>query len=258
MAVSGDTVVVGAAGQDVGTNSDQGSAYVFVKPVGGWAGLLQENAKLTASDGAADNRFGFSVGASGDTVVVGTLAFPGLPAYVFVEPPGGWAGALHENARLTGSDGVTGFFSVAASGDTVVVPPNVYFKPAGGWAGVLTENERLTRSDGAIAFFGPVDVDGNTAVGGFCDGAESACVFDGFDVTTATRTDCKTVGCRIPITCNLSQRCTNRINLLVRARDARLSEGAEARAPRMIRFASAVAKIPPGRPTRHAQAHEAR
>ena len=246
VAVSGDTVVLGAAGQDVGANSDQGSAYVFVKPVGGWTGLLQENAKLTASDGVADNRFGFSVGASGDTVVVGTLFATSRPAYVFVEPPGGWAGALHENARLTGSDGVTGFFSVAASGDTVVVPPNVYFKPAGGWAGVLTENERLTRSDGAIAFFGPVDVDGNTAVGGFCDGAESACVFDGFNVTTAMRTDCKTVGCRIPITCNLSQRCTNRINLLVRTRDARLSEGAEARAPRMIRIASAVAKIPPG------------
>ena len=92
VAVSGDTVVVGADRYDVNTNSDQGSAYVVVKPVGGWAGLLQENAKLTASDGAADNRFGSSVGASGDTVVVGTVATPGLPAYVFVEPPGGWAG----------------------------------------------------------------------------------------------------------------------------------------------------------------------
>ena len=59
MAVSGDTVVSGAAGDDVGTNTDQGSAYVFVKPVGGWAGLLQENAKLTASDGAADEPLRF-------------------------------------------------------------------------------------------------------------------------------------------------------------------------------------------------------
>ncbi|MGH8591973.1 MAG: FG-GAP repeat protein [Gammaproteobacteria bacterium] len=208
VAVSGDTVVLGAAGDDVGPNTDQGSAYVFVKPVGGWAGLLQENAKLTASDGAVDNRFGFSVGASGDTVVVGTLN--GLPAYVFVEPPGGWAGALRENARLIGSDGLNGF-SVAASGDTVVVAPNVYFKPAGGWAGVLTENGRLTRSDSSPVFSLAVDVDGDTAVAGFCDnttqGQGSACVFEGLETDTfeaepaATRTDCKTAGCRIPITC---------------------------------------------------------
>jgi hypothetical protein len=244
VAVSGDTVVLGAAGQDVGTNSDQGSAYVFVKPVGGWAGLLRENAKLTASDGAADNRFGFSVGASGDTVVVGTLAAPLLPAYVFVEPPGGWAGALQENARLAGSDGLTGF-SVAVSGDTVVVAPNVYRKPAGGWAGTITESARLTTA------FSEVDVSGDTAVGGFCGDAESVCVFEGLEDTfeaepAATRTDCKTAGCKIPITCNLSENCTNRIRLLVRARDVRLREEARAKAPRMISLASAVANIPPG------------
>ena len=40
VAVSGDTVVVGAEVDDVGSNSDQGSAYVFVRPAGGWAGSL--------------------------------------------------------------------------------------------------------------------------------------------------------------------------------------------------------------------------
>ena len=245
VAVSGDTVVLGAGGDDVGTNTDQGSAYVFVKPVGGWAGLLQEDAKLTASDGAAENRFGFSVGASGDTVVVGTFFATSRPAYVFVQPPGGWAGALQENAKLTSSDGVNSFFSVAVSGDTVVVPPNVYRKPAGGWAGTITESARLTTA------FSEVDVSGDTAVGGFCGGAESACVFEGLEDTfeaepAATRTDCKTAGCKIPITCNLSQNCTNRIRLLVRARDVRLREEARAKAPRMVALASAVANIPPG------------
>ena len=48
-------MVVNAPFGDVGENRDQGSAYVFVKPAGGWAGLLQENAKLVASDGAADD-----------------------------------------------------------------------------------------------------------------------------------------------------------------------------------------------------------
>ena len=245
VAMSGDTVVLGAAGDDVGPNTDQGSAYVFVKPVGGWAGLLQENAKLTASDGTAENHFGLSVDTSGDTVVVGAAVSPRPPAYVFVEPPGGWAGALQENARLAGSDGFNGF-AVAVSGDTVVVAPNVYRKPAGGWAGTRTESARLATLSSV-----EVDVSGDTAVGGFCGGAESVCVFEGLEDTfeaepAATRTDCKTVGCKIPITCNLSQNCTNRITLLVRARDVRLREETRAKAPRMIALASAVANIPPG------------
>ena len=245
VAVSGDTVVLGAARDDVGPNTDQGSAYVFVKPVGGWAGTLTESAKLTASDGAANNQFGLSVDTSGDTVVVGAVVSPSLPAYVFVEPSGGWAGALQENARLAGSDGFNGF-AVAVSGDTVVVAPNVYRKPAGGWAGTLTESARLTTLSSL-----EVDVSGDTAVGGFCGSAESVCVFEGLEDTfeaepAATRIDCKTVGCRIPITCNLSQNCTNRINVLLRARDVRPREETRAKAPRMIRFASAVANIPPG------------
>ena len=198
-------MVVGAAGDDIGTNADQGSAYVFVKPVGGWAGLLQENAKLTASDGAANNRFGFSVGASGDTVVVGALATSERPpAYVFVKPPGGWAGALQENARLTGSDGFNGF-SVAVSGDTVVVSPNVYFETRGR-LGRGADGECATHALGWLVAFSGVDVDGNTVVGGFCGGTprpRSACVFEGLEDTfeaepAATRIDCKTVGCRDP------------------------------------------------------------
>ena len=181
---------------------------------------------------------------SGDTVVIGTLVSPSLPAYVFVQPPGGWAGALHENARLAGSDGFNGF-AVAVSGDTVVVAPNVYRKPAGGLAGTLTESARLTTA------FSQVDVSGDTAIGGFCAGAESVCVFEGLEDTfeaepAATRIDCKTVGCRIPITCNLSQICTNRISVLLRARDVRPREETRAKTPRMIRFASAVANILPG------------
>jgi hypothetical protein len=88
VAISGDTVVVGALFDDIGANTDQGSAYVFVKPVGGWAGNLTESAKLTASDGAGGDSFGFSVAISGDTVVVGALDRIGVnadqgSAYVF-------------------------------------------------------------------------------------------------------------------------------------------------------------------------------
>ncbi len=69
VAVSSDTVVVGATGDF--NAFDSGSAYVFVEPVGGWTGSLTEDAKLTASDAAERDLFGFSVAVSGDTVVVG-------------------------------------------------------------------------------------------------------------------------------------------------------------------------------------------
>ena len=91
VAIAGDTIVVGASGDDVGGNGDQGSAYVFVKPAAGWANAA-ETAKLTASDGAVADGFGHSVAVSDDTVVVGapsdnigTNANQGS-AYVFVKP----------------------------------------------------------------------------------------------------------------------------------------------------------------------------
>ena len=37
VAISGDTVVVGAILMTLAQTSNQGSAYVFVKPAGGWA-----------------------------------------------------------------------------------------------------------------------------------------------------------------------------------------------------------------------------
>ena len=64
--VSGDTVVVGAYADD-DNGSRSGSAYVFRYSGTAWV----EEAKLTASDGAADDFFGFPVAVSGDTVVVG-------------------------------------------------------------------------------------------------------------------------------------------------------------------------------------------
>jgi hypothetical protein len=100
---------------------------VFVKPPGGWADMT-ETAKLTASDGAAFDLFGWSVAISGDTVVVGAIFGDGVnsaqgSAYVFVKPPGGWTD-MTQTAKRTASDGAAGDNfgnSVAISGDTVVV-----------------------------------------------------------------------------------------------------------------------------------------
>src|SRR5690606_22924643 len=72
VAISEDTIVVGASLDNDGGN-DSGSAYVYVKPNDGWANVLSETAKLTASDTDIGDWFGSSVGISGDTVVVGAF-----------------------------------------------------------------------------------------------------------------------------------------------------------------------------------------
>ena len=69
VAVSGDTAVVGASGEDAGGDF-AGAAYVFQRDQGG-AGNWGEVKKLLASDAQADDFFGVSVAVSGDTAVVG-------------------------------------------------------------------------------------------------------------------------------------------------------------------------------------------
>jgi hypothetical protein len=95
----------------------------------GWAGLITQSAELTATDGAAGDRLGASVGMSGSTVVAGALNHAvGLnakqgAAYLFARPAAGWAGSLTQSGELTAGDGAAEEFfgvSVAVSGDTLV------------------------------------------------------------------------------------------------------------------------------------------
>ena len=170
VAVSGDTIAVGAPCDVNPLSSDRDSAYVFVKPPAGWAGAVTEEARLFASESSNGfDSFGISVAVSGDTVVVGE---PGFGGYVFVKPAGGWAGALLANARLNPGCCVPGV-AVAMSGNRVAVrgPNNftlTFVKPAGGWTGVLDENALLTASDGEAGdvFAAAVAVDGDTVVMG--------------------------------------------------------------------------------------------
>jgi hypothetical protein len=64
VALSGDTAVVGARGDNGGV----GAAYVYVRQGSTWS----EQTKLTAPDGAAGDEFGYAVGVEGDTALVGT------------------------------------------------------------------------------------------------------------------------------------------------------------------------------------------
>jgi len=126
-AISGNTIVVGAPSATVGSNPEQGAAYVFVTSSAGWADATQ-TAKVTASDGAAGDRFGSSVAISGNTIVVGAPdstvggnAFHGA-AYVFVRHGSRWTDRA-QTAKLTASDGASFDLlgtSAAISGNTIV------------------------------------------------------------------------------------------------------------------------------------------
>jgi hypothetical protein len=179
-AISGDTVVVGAHLDDGAGGIDQGSTYVFVRSSGGvWA--LQQ--KLLALDGAADDRFGHSVAISGDTVVVGAPGDAGAAgpqqgsAYVFVRSGGVWT----QQQKLEFSDPAQfdAFgFSVAISGDTVVVGSFADDGPLGGDqgsahvfvrnGGVWTLQQKLLASDTAPNdhFGKSVAINGDTIVVG--------------------------------------------------------------------------------------------
>ena len=95
VAIAGPTVVVASPYKD----TDTGAAYVFARSGGVWS----QRAKLTASDGALRDDFGWSVDVAGSTVVVGApFKDPqnAGAAYVFVNSGGVWS----QVAKLTASD----------------------------------------------------------------------------------------------------------------------------------------------------------
>ncbi len=67
VAISGDTVVVGAYLANLGASTDAGAAYVFSRSGSTWS----QSAKLTAAAPGSYDQFGESVGVSGTRIVVG-------------------------------------------------------------------------------------------------------------------------------------------------------------------------------------------
>jgi hypothetical protein len=218
VAVSGDTVVVGAILEDsstTGVNSTpdengngSGAAYVFVRSGGTWS----QQAYLKASNTDQNDQFGFSVAVSGDTVIVGanqedssTTGVNGDQAnnsssnsgaaYVFVRSGTTWSQQTYLKASNTGAGDAFGY-SVALSDDTLIVgaytedssttgvntSPNdsstnsgaayVFVRSGGNW----NEQAYLKASNTeAFDFFGcSVSISGDTVVVGALNEASSA------------------------------------------------------------------------------------
>jgi len=123
LALSGDILVVGAHQHDVGSNGNQGAAYIFERNQGepdNWSFL----SKLTGSDGAAENYFGATVAIEGDTIVVGGYGNDSSKGAVYVFERNQSTNNWGEIKKLTASDGLAGDDfgrSVAISGDTVII-----------------------------------------------------------------------------------------------------------------------------------------
>ena len=118
--ISGDTVVLGAPGDDdLGVSS--GGAYIFTRSAGAWS----QQAKLLPSDGGISQRFGWSADVSGDSAVVGAIFGNGLAsvsgsAYVFTRSGTSWS----QEAKLQAADGASSDWfsrSLAISGDTIAI-----------------------------------------------------------------------------------------------------------------------------------------
>ena len=183
VSIDGDTVVIGAFGDD----SYTGSAYVFTRDTAGdlTSGWTQR-AKLTASDGAGGDRFGYNVDISGDTVVIGAYydddkGSNSGSAYVFTRNTAGdLTSGWTQRAKLTAGDGAVNdnFGSrVSIDGDTVVIGAygaSIYRgsayvftrDTAGDLTSGWTQVTKLTASDAATYdYFGfSVSINGDTMV----------------------------------------------------------------------------------------------
>ena len=156
VAADGDVVVAGALEDDDLGNSS-GSAYAFRFDGAAWS----QQAKLLASDGTNRDQFGWAVGVSGQTIVVGARNHkPSGAAYVFAVDafaPNGWDEAAKLTPDGAASEALFGE-SVAVDGDIIAIgaTEGVYGQVQSGAAyiyrfdGCLWQGEAMVvSSDGA-------------------------------------------------------------------------------------------------------------
>ncbi|MBN1149332.1 MAG: FG-GAP repeat protein [Anaerolineales bacterium] len=125
ISLSGDTALIGAYGQDVGPNGNQGAAYIYERNWGG-ADNWGEVAKLVAADGVTDSLFGGAVSLSGDTALISALWGDGFKGavYIFERNQGGPDAWGQATKLITPPDviAVENFgYSVSLDSDTALI-----------------------------------------------------------------------------------------------------------------------------------------
>jgi hypothetical protein len=175
VSIDGDTALIGA----VGESDNTGSAYVFIHTGTSWT--LQ--ATLHASDGTANDQFGWSVSLDGDTALISASRGTGIEidsgsAYVFTRTGILWT----QQQKLLASDGATADYfgnCVSLDGDLALI--GAYLDddngPQSGSAymfqrigTIWTQQIKLIPGDNSQddLFGSSVSVYGNTALIGAC------------------------------------------------------------------------------------------
>ncbi|HEX4345351.1 MAG TPA: hypothetical protein VHZ31_07305 [Solirubrobacteraceae bacterium] len=157
VAIDGDGIVAGAAGETVDGKQSAGALYTFTRT---GVAARTETGKLIASVNAESDQLGRSLAVDGDTIVAGAdIGVGGDVGKVYTFARTG-ASPRTETAVLTASDGGQDDLgeSVAIDGDTIVAgAPTATVAGVSSGAvytftrtgGARTETARLTASDGA-------------------------------------------------------------------------------------------------------------
>lgn len=130
VALSGDTALVGAYGDNTFGGGDAGSAYIYQRNGATWS----EQAHLIPADTAAGDFFGWSVALSHNTAVIGCYNDDVAPyadsgsVYIYERSDTTWS----ERPKLVASNAKTNDklgYSVAINGDTIVAGAYFYDTP---------------------------------------------------------------------------------------------------------------------------------
>jgi FG-GAP repeat len=173
VALSGSIALIGAPN----TETFRGSVYVFEISSGSWV----QTQKLSASDGAEFNQFGWSIAQNGRRALIGAIgATFGTTSsqgavYAFTNDNGTW----DETQKFSSADGASGDgfgWSVAFDGKSAVVGPGFVTVNGNDFQGaaytfqrngnVWTQTDKLIASNGdAFDFFGlAVAIEGRTVL----------------------------------------------------------------------------------------------
>ncbi|MGJ8726365.1 MAG: choice-of-anchor D domain-containing protein [Roseibacillus sp.] len=160
VAVSGDTVIVGASGENSeapganGLNGDFGAAYIFVRTNGNW----NQQASLKASNKGPADRFGTAVALEGDTAVVcapyegDSSVDKAGAAYVFTrDNSNNWTEQAYLKASNPGNGDRFGW-SASLSGDLLLIGSPYEESQSVGVNGGNQNDDSLTRAGATYLF----------------------------------------------------------------------------------------------------------
>jgi hypothetical protein len=176
VAISGDTIVVGARAESSTDDAYNGDAYVFTRSGTTWS----QQAKFSDTLSSGNSHFGYSVDIDGNTIVVGApMDSPGTSdhrgrCHIYTRSGTSWS--LQQSlASSTGDDYAYFGADVAIDGDTVVVGSSVEDSSGNNNCGAAyiftrsgtswSQQERFAPTTATNAYFGnAVDISGDTAI----------------------------------------------------------------------------------------------